>query len=387
MFRKILLSVLGLLVLVLIITAFYLRPFFKMPPEGKDALDAKLKEYRLLVDATQNRPKEDAETFWALIKEVEPALSKLGTDTSSLSKILTTGNCPSYDIESIRKAEADIKAVTGLDAKLKESLDGGFVLYQDVSSYSVQMPNFKPMRQFAFAYLADAVLNAVEGRSDIAADRMTSVIGMSDALIQTPVLIYNMVGVTVASVDDFVLVSLLPKLSTTDLQAIRKKIADSPDLIKHFLDTMKVESVSIADALNQATEVYKQKPNSGYMPLLKRIGYLDRERYLYISIASRLIDGYTTWHKNGAKEKIALMDAMKSEARYSIIMGDMFPNFDSLLGKVWTAGMQRKAVIDAIDSELSLRESGMRTKLELPYDENRVIVIDKDSACIVMKNK
>ncbi|MCZ7582602.1 MAG: hypothetical protein M5R36_04295 [Deltaproteobacteria bacterium] len=69
--------------------------------------------------------------------------------------------------------------------------------------------------------------------------------------------------------------------------------------------------------------------------------------------------------------------------RHSLVLRLGWPNYDALVDKGRIGGLRTKAVLEAIEMERTMRASGTRGRLELPYDDEQKIVIEKDYGCIV----
>lgn len=383
--KNILLVVLLILVAAVIVAAVVLRPYYRMPPEPKQELDAQLTEYQAIVTAMASRPPADRLALDALLGEME-ALRDKG------AKNLWLDDCPSYTTEFLEARRPQIEKLLAFENRFAAILAGGFVFQHD-GRFDTDFPNFFFLRNFSSAQLAAAVTDLQQGRAEQAFGRFDAVTQIIEGLEKTPTLLCVLVGVSIEERLNEAIVYLLPSLTEDQATKLRAIIAGYPDARSMMIAAMKVEVAAFASLLDRTRTEDTSKlwdyvkhpdsttPSRFWVRLAKFTGYLTRERYTYLSLTGRQIGYLEKWLAGGAEGQPESLK--KEEILHSPATMLALPNLPSLMMKVQEKTQQREAVLTAIDLELKRRSSDQKTDIELPYGKDEKIVLKTEYGCIV----
>jgi hypothetical protein len=388
--RLILVVVLVAIVIALVVGVIYLYPFWRLPPVDRSVLEARVTQYRAIADEVRNRPKDDREQYLALVQELKPVIDAESKKSgkNSLMGINFKSECPSYNREEVLQAKDAIAKVTAGDERLRAIFSGGFAPWEEMT-LEMDLLNFSDTRRLVYAHMAAAVWEMEMGRAKESADAILGIMPLPDGLLKTPVLIYAMVGIAVNDIIDRTTIALLPGMPDAEVTRLREEIAKRPDAIEETIRSLKTEVVGMSDVLartpSQVRASMGKNSQGWYMPLLASGGYLARERLKYIHFAGEVLDKYDEWHKNGAKEKTDIREIVHNAMKTSYFIRISWPNTDKLLEKGVMARTHREAMITALDLELQRRQSGGKMQIQLPYDDENVITLEKEKGCIAKK--
>ncbi len=379
--KKAALGVLVILAVVIIAAAIILHPYYAMPPESKEALKAKLAEYQQVASAMQNRPPAGRRALDALANDLYGKKSEKPWSDS----------CPAYDLERLKKLAPQMSTFLAFDARFRAMVDHGLVIQQEFRP-DADLPNFSGPRWLTYWELAAAVLDLQQGHRDEALARMHSVIRFVESLLQTPALLYPMMGVAIEMTLDQTLVYLLPQLNPAEIEQVKGWLAGLPDARQAFVAAMKTET-----AAHEVTFERLRRPPPGdtfgdelihnrtlsrtAVWLARNTGYLRRERYYLLSLMKREIEAAQSWAAAGGSQ--AFQDPLtRQDIMHSWIARMAIPNYAKLLVHTSDDMQRRQAIIKAMDLELQRRKNGPPT-FELPYDSVQHIVVKPEYGCVV----
>ncbi|MBZ0271240.1 hypothetical protein K8I61_04340 [bacterium] len=377
----------------LVVGAVYIYPWIKMPPEDPAILEAKLAEYRARADELANRPPEDRDALYAILDELQPIADEHSSEIASLLKL---DSCPPYDADNLAAAAEMTAPILVLDDRLRTIAEGGVILRQEYR-HDVDIPDFLPVRFLFYTYSADAVRSALEGNTAATVDRMLTVAPLIDGLANTPILINAMMSVAGYQIYDLAVIAMLPVLSDEGLERVRASIESRPSVAKAVIESMPREIALTIETLDHTEDGTLEKlfeilradgfRETMFQKIVRKSlsagGYFRRERLVYLSMATKILDGYRAWLAAGATDPPHLFDDNFVEDFWPSLALIAWPNTDGLVGKGREADMRAKAVLGAIDDERKRRVLPSVEPVELPYDDERKIVITKDYGCIV----
>ncbi|MCZ7582603.1 MAG: hypothetical protein M5R36_04300 [Deltaproteobacteria bacterium] len=190
-------------------------------------------------------------------------------------------------------------------------VEGGFVMQQG-RGLDDDTPNFLRARQIAYAYIVDAIRKIREGNSAAATDRLLTVETLADGFLNTPVLIYTMIGVAITGILDNGMVAVLPVLSDTDLARLHDALAQRPQAAKTVVDAMAGEIVWLIESidslgagdnsrkeveiLGRPTKEFKVGSLEWTMAnVLGPLGYMKRERVKVLAFGASQMERYRAW--------------------------------------------------------------------------------------------
>jgi hypothetical protein len=381
MLKKILIALVVVLVTALIIAAIVFRPYYKMPPESKQDLDTKLAEYEAVVLEVRDRPEQDRQALDDLVSEMKQTIE---------SGKLWLDECPPYTPESLEANKSTIDRVAAFEEQFAAILDDGFLIQHDGHNMA-DYPDFPTVRMFVYQQVATAVINRNAGDKDQMLARLGTVVQIIDGLEHVPSLLFVMMGFVGESRLNEAVVYLLPSLDTAEISILRKKIAGLPDVRIRVLAGMKAMIAGfteLIDCYRYGTEIPglpegadRGKPLGRWSGIAKATGFLTIERFKYISFAAGEIDAMQQWLNAGGKGELPAFN--RERAKYALLAQMAWPDHSHLMNKAVEKMENRAAVLEAMDLELKRREAESKTKIELPYDDDKKIVLNSEYGCIV----
>ena len=388
MAKKILISLAAVFIIVLVAVAVWLYPYYRMPPESKEELDAQLVRYQAVAEEMASRPKGARLALEALIKDWD-----MSFEPDSLFPFRKNA-CPAFDLNRVRSSESLLLGLRRYDERFEAMLQGGFVLQQD-AGLKVVMPEFKTSRYMVYGQLgALALIKDKDPGADVS-PRIENLYRYTDGFARTPNILYLMMSIAMEQRINQWIVLLLPRLSAEEILRLSSVLESLSDSNERFCDTLKVEVASLADLIDQSIRDQKTDgqvlksmfPRHGQLIdrvgwLATATGYLTRERYTFLSMYKNDIDACTLWHEAGAQGLPDLPGA--KIAKYSLLGTIARPKLSSLLSKTQENMAQRNALFKAMRMELKHREEGMTGSFELPYDKQHRIVIKPEYGCVVL---
>jgi len=384
-FKKVALVFFILLVVAVVVAAIVYRPYYKMPPEPTEVLDVKLAQYRAIVEAGRDRPKNDREALDTLAIEMQKSIEH---------KILWKDECPPYTPEFLETQKPAMEKIAVYEDRFLKLLQDGFVIQHDGHHHS-DIPNFSPLRMFIYQQIATAVMDMYAGQKDQTLIRLDQVGQIIEGFERVPSLIFVLMGLAMEIRLNEVIVYLLPSLEAEDIQILRAKVAGFPDGRAMLLDGMKAETaafVKLLDHSRDGTDIpgLPEGADRGdsfgpFSGLAKATGFLTRERYMYLSLMSREITAMDDWLAAGPDGKHA--SVIGDEKKYGLISRMAVPNLPSLMDVARKYYQKRRALLEAMDLEIIRRQTASETALEVPYGEGKKIVLNSEYGCIVDRGK
>jgi hypothetical protein len=386
MFKKIALALLILFVIAAIVAAILLRPYYEMPPEPVEILDAKLAEYEKIAEAVKARPKADREAIDAMLAEYGEVL-KEGL------KEIQPGDCPHYDAAKLVGKSKSYELTRAAHERLAAINDGGLI-YQFSMDWKDDILNFSELRAVFYWEQALAVLEVESADTTAAAGRLATLYQTIDGVEQAPLLIMTMIGVALERMAAKTVVHLAPKMQIEDLKRVQAKLKSLPDLRSMVIQAFKAEAYSVIasfnkpDQLNEFLKLLTTDPNS-VSPIVVRMiattSYIKRERYMYTSIAAQDIENYEKWLAEGGET--VPISVVGDRIVYCPVGAMAMPNTKQLAEKTREAMVSRRTLISAIDAEIQRRETEPKPEIEIPYGDDKKIVLKDEYGCIVENKK
>jgi len=386
--KKIFLGVIAVFGILLLVAAIFFYPYYRMPAESKEMLNARLLIYQAAAKEMSDRPKDARNALERLITDLMPVIAK--EDENLAGK-----DCPSYDLQHIKTLEPIIREFQPFDTRFQAIVKDRLVLQQD-ADLEANVLHFLEPRRFVEWELAAAILDIEQGRRNEAMQRLASVIRFNEGLIRTPQLIYLMMCIAIEMKIDGAVMFLLPRLSTPEIDQLKDMLEKLPDTRAMYIKAMQVEvasyiqlfdrlrsnQVSVDDLNNML--YWKGVSTKILLRLATLSGYMTRERYMCLSLASRDIEALQKWLADGANG--SFQSPIRKEIKYSLFFTMAWPNVADLLKNTVEDMQHREAVLTAMQLELQRRQAGDKTNIELPYDEFSRLVLKPEYGCIV-KNK
>jgi hypothetical protein len=378
--KKILKIVLLLLIIALGIAAIVFYPYYRMPPESTEALDAKLAEYQKVAQEMESRPVEDRQAFEALMQSLQPLLQPHKDEARAATA------CPHYDAAKLAAQESFIRQVNDASAPFDKILAGGLILQQG-ANVEDDVIDFKYPREFADWQLAAAVLACDQDRAPDFYRHLARVFHLTEAFYNVPDLIYPLIAVAIEDRVRQMFVHLLPRLPADDLPRLAEKLAKLPDPRAAYGRSLRAE---VATLVRTVDNLRGGKPAPEGLPFFGRAltafagatGYLYRERYMVLSLTGRDVEAYDAWLAAGGKDPLPAGDP--KAYRHSPMVGLGWPSVGKL-GKIHRdAYVKRQAVIAAFTQEQQARQTGQPAEYAADYDpdEKSRIVVNRTAGCL-----
>jgi hypothetical protein len=388
-FKKFGIAVVILAAIALIAAAIYLYPMFKMPPESKEVLDAKLAEYQKIVAETRERPKQDREALYAIAAEIEQSIDA--------EEDLMLNECPAYTTEFLESKKPLINKLAAYEDRFVAMFVDGIEFQFDGHLWS-ELPDLKSIRMIFLQQLVLAVISAETEEKKQIIPRIGNAAQLVQAFEQTPQLIYAMIGAHLEGWLRHVIAFLLPSLSEDEINGVRKMLAELPDLPKTTIEAIKAEvpaAIEFVDHIGDGKELpgYVKGSNPDIEEDLEKFSSVlgqshwifVRQRYKYLSIAFRDVESVEKWLNDGSTGKPT--SPMNADTKHGFVALVALPNSPMLMEKVVESMNKRAAVLEAMDAELKRRASDPKPDVEIPYGDGNKIVLKAEYGCIVENKK
>jgi len=373
-FRKRRLIAAGIAVVLAIVAAVVLRPYYAMPPESRDELMALLAECRATAAAVAARPIEDRAAFEKML--------------SNMAVLLDTpidwreDACPPRQFTRTPLHEAKLRALPGFDRRLEDIVDGGFVLQQDLG-VDAEMFGVPPFQNWLRLEL---LLAAQEARGDdpgAAVARLGRLLTVTEGVLQTPYLFYAMTGMTFEREIDATALHVLPRLAEDDLTALRARLAGRADPVYGVLDAMKTDLAYMVEAVSNTIPEPLAESGVGraLWNLAGAVGYRDREILTYISFSAGEAANFRAWYEAGGAG--APPSDVHDRARHSFLVSIGWPNYERVVTLATEQVAARQAVLATIDAELSHRRHGTPRPVRTTFAERRHVQSGDDCYCLI----
>lgn len=383
MLKKIFIALPILLVIAGAIAAIILYPYFKMPPEPKEALDAKLSEYQNILKEASNRPKQDREALDAITLEMKQSIGK---------QKLSMEKCPPYTEEFLKVKRLIIDKISAYEDRFAAILDGGLVIQIDGHLLS-ELPTFDSIHVYINQQFALAVISNKAGEKEKMMNHLGNAVQLIQALEQVPHLIFLMTGSSMEARLYETIVFLLPSLDEVQIKTLQKMVSGLPNGRKLLIEAIKADvasTVEFLDHIGKGTEVPGY--NMGAEPEIDKIfdsfslisesnWYYTRERYTFLSLATGSIEAMEGWLAAGGKGDPP--SVIQNKIKYSLVALLAWPNTPRLMNKMTEKMHERSALLEAMDAELNRRTSDPRPDIDIPIKGGAKIVLKSEYGCIV----
>lgn len=380
--KKILVVVLVVFFLLVLVAAIVLYPYYRMPPESKAVLDARQAEFQAVAEEIAARPKDDRLALEKLFDDL--AATKL-----TLPKEVFHDACPLFVNDEIQAQAPVLEQFQPYLDRFHAVLKDGLVMQLD-NDPDADLLNFSFLRQLIFADLVAAALDLSQGRPEKAEPRLVQTIETERGLLEAKFILPVMIAEAIAQRINGTIVFLLPRLPAATIQELQKQLESLPDARVMFVESLKVEAAHSMTALDRLFTGGRDSwdrlgDNEFPVPyFLFRlggiVGFLDRERYMSIHIRAKDIDNFQTWINSGSKEPPR--EVIRDDIMHSLTAQISYPNTQSLMRHCAKNMQDRRVVLAALALELQRREKKNTATVELPFDDNQAIVLDRDYGCL-----
>ncbi|MDP8256545.1 MAG: hypothetical protein P9M14_12415 [Candidatus Alcyoniella australis] len=394
MWKKILLGLAAIILVLLISAALYLNyrlSHFNGELLDEQYLQAKYLEYEPFVQQIEARTVEDHQAFNSL-KE----LYAEDPDPIPVCRKALEGDCRLV-AAFIYEHQQQIDRLDTYDQQYREIMADGFVLHHEAlfEYFDDLLVESRGLFQWQ---MEAALLDGLRSRPHDAAERILLNMQFVQGLFDTPSGISLIIGFYSQTKLNRTLVYLLPALTSDDLRTIKKALEEFPDAKQSIINCNKMEIVTFVRHMDLLIE---QKITIGigiYIEnqLLSTIAdrfwpesSVKRERLVFIKMLSDFIDEYQEWIDDGAQgETVTVQESLLLTAfdRLEILLAPAsyvaVKNFDSLADRARDVDRRRVATIRAIDAELQRRETGGDQAITIQIDDNQQIVLGAEYGCI-----
>ena len=371
-----------------------LYPYFRLPDEPEEVIQAKIAEYQKLVDEAAARPKEDREELTRIVEKLEP-LFKDPEGKNEKHLLFTDPNkCPAYDLAKIKRLDPAFQALMVEDDRVRTLLSDGLTIQADYQ-YTTN-GNTSVYVKLARWQSAAAVRETEAGRTGAAVERLRWRWRIADGLEQSFPMVFTLVGIVCAEMTDSTLIYLLPRFNTQEVENLADELNRLNSYTRTCVRSLKWELAGDFELQRQAFERgdfsgpvdlgFKTEP---LFLLLSRItGFTHREFIVARNFRLRVIEAEEQWANLG--KPWPPPDPITYEERSKTMMANSFDaTYDKYLQKSYIADQRLAAFKAAIQAELKRRQTQDKRPIEIEFPgwadgPDGKIVIDDEKGCIIL---
>ncbi|MDP8256544.1 MAG: hypothetical protein P9M14_12410 [Candidatus Alcyoniella australis] len=420
MWKKVLLGLLALVLILLVSAALYLNyrmQRFKGELLDEQYLQAKYLEFEQLAAELESRSPADQSALDELVKQYR----------ADPNYFFTRVKVFDHDCELIAAQIAEhrpqLEQLKKYDEQYQQIMADGFVYYKEATIFQGDEVLFVS-RDLFLLQLMTALSEGMGGQNAEAAQRLLLNSKFVEGLYDTKSTIAMMLGVYFEHRLNQAIVYLLPILPSDYLPQIKQVLVNIPDARLAYLETLKIEVVEqlrLAEFTQQHSVIQGLRRGSSMQELMhpdmklpdfvnelpagrRLLGRIidsiwlrllaQREKFVITKLTIDIIQSCQQWIADGGRGDPTLCADNYLKSTTDILEPFLAPmsyigimNIDSLIQRPHDVQLMREAVIQAIDAELQRRETGGDQAITIQVDDNQQIVLGAEYGCIESINE
>lgn len=327
-----------------------------------DEITGVLKQYLQITQQLDQRSTDDRQALNQFISDLDKIFKKN-------KEIPFSEKCPCLDLADLKSKNEFFESLAPFENQFQSLIQNGVILQHPMKP-NPDIPNFLNVRMFVYWTLALAVVEFDKGDREKAIERINSIIELEKGFLDTPQLLYVMIGGSFALMIDKTVIHLLPLLSIEEVKQLSTRFTALPDMRKQVIQALKAEVINIIYKVQPAlaNALVKNYTQKSTLTLNSKL-----EKPLPAIIQE--ITMLENWVSQGGRGNAP---AYPSDNKKT----DFWLNATSMMNTADKFYDHRKNILAAMEAEIQRRGAQDSKEIVLPYDDKNTIRLTPKYGCI-----